>query len=272
MFRAKWRGRTDQATLWVFDEHGSRQRGRDVYMDSAEPSSASRLLRDRRKFRFLHPDIVNAAGENSRAWHQWLRASVQVTIYPRLEAMTNPRVPKQFEMHGDFQYLLNELPSKELLQLLRDNLGQYMASFRLDDRISKTSEPNLSRTKLAQRLASLRVGCLNGSLNQLADTFLPLKELKEVAPDGCFPFVDVENPDHPDWGFMLQLFGVKQTDSLDFYITCMRGWKVQDDPPLPAIFLQLEYIQARSGAAKKQVQCVIQNFGLQSANLAQRSI
>lgn len=272
MFRVKWRGTTDQSTLWVFDEHGSRRRGRDVYMDSTKPSAAKLLLRDRRRFHFLHPDIANAAGEDLGAWHHWLLSSVQVAIHPRLENMANPRSPKQFEMHSDFQYLLTGLPSKELLQLLRDNHVNYMRSFRLDERESKNSEPNLSRTKLVQRLASLSVRCLDGNLHQLSQTFLSLRELKEVAPGGCFPFVDVEHPDHPDWRYVLHPFGVGQTDSFDFYITCMRGWKAQDNPPLATIFRLLEYIQARSGEAKTQVKSVNHDIGFQNANATQRSI
>jgi hypothetical protein len=262
MFRVQWRGKADQSTLWVFDEHGSRRRGQDVYIDSTKPSAASLLLLDRRTFHFLHPDIVNAVGQDSGAWHQWLLSSVQVAIYPRLENMSNSTSPKPFEMHSDFQYLLTGLPSKELLQLLRDNFVDYKRSFRLDEQKSKNSEPILSRTKLAQRLASLSVRCLDGSLHQLSQTFLPLKELKEVAPGGRFPFVDVEDPDHPHWGYVLHHFGVTKTDTFDFYITCMRGWKAQDTPPLATIFRQLEYIQARSGEAKKQVKEAFEKYEL----------
>jgi hypothetical protein len=252
MYRVNWRGEASQISLWVFDEHGVKRRARDVYMDCNLPSSASSLLRDRRRFNFLHTDIANAL-QNVDQWQHWLTSSAQIAVHPRLKHDISPGTSDQFVMHRDFQHLLTAISSKELLQLLKDNNYNYSWSLRPDERKSKNSEPNLSRINLAQQLASLPVLCLDGNHYQLSQTFLFLRELREVAPDGCFPFVDVEDPDHDLWRYVLAPFGVGQTDNFAFYIACMRGWKAKADPPIATIFRLLEYIQARSGEVKAEV-------------------
>ena len=253
MFDRGWRGKRNNSTLWVPTEHNNKRRGSEIYIDSTHPSAAATILSDRQRFPFLHADILNATAEDSKdEWYRWLVDSVGLSTHPKLVHLTSEVGPERFQLHEDFRDIMRDQPTKVILCLLRDNWYQYSKYIENLESVAQDREPNVSRRKIREILASMPVRCTDGRTFPLSQTLLPLEPLLKVA-DGCVPFLDVPQPDDHKWRSTLHCLGVRFEDDMNFYITCLQGLKRVDQPSQARIRNLLEYIQARSGYDQEKV-------------------
>ena len=147
-------------------------------------------------------------------------------IAPHLVSLHSPA--DKFELSDDFQFLINNIPALEVLQLLR----AHWKSWRIwivpkENQVPKagTGKPNKERTaektpydKMKAVFSSMMVQCHNGSFAQLGQTCLPRKDVL-VALDipefpnpsaftkSTFQVLLIPDPDSPSWD-ILENFGV----------------------------------------------------------------
>jgi hypothetical protein len=225
LYSAGWKLQKPTDTLWVVPEDESRRLSPEVYLDSQDKNSASQVFQKyRAKFPFLHEEYSKIF--HTQDHQKWLQENLALDIAPRLVSLHGQT--DKFELSDDFQFLINNIPALEVLQLLR----AHWKSWRIwivptEYQVPKagTSEPSRERAaektpydKMKAIFSSMMVQCHDGSFAQLGQTCLPRKDVL-VALDisefrnpsaftkSTFQVLLVPDPDLPDWD-ILENFGV----------------------------------------------------------------
>jgi hypothetical protein len=131
---------------------------------------------------------------------EWLEQTTDMALAPRLHA------PPSFDIHKDFQWLLNN-KSNRVLEILRQNWAVY--------------EKHTITRAIIKALGETEFLCRSGSRVALRKTFLPIPALLEKVkafgnPESC-NFLSLPSGTSEDWKF-LAIFGVGLGDGLDFYL------------------------------------------------------
>jgi hypothetical protein len=215
--------------FWFSSESGQRLLGSQLYQDSTRPFSASYFfaVKHRGRFQFIHKDYAMKKGDERGGWNRWLEEKMGVATMPRLVQMTNDGC---FKLSEDFEFIIKNFPSSEVLLLLRENWAEYSKYFD-SDRVQEAIEDQTIRQKfnllefpsclrtLKDKLGSMLVTCTTGKKYRLDNTFLPTEELVLASQDGV-PFVDIPNADDSRWE-MLKTLGVSIKVDVSFYLRCL---------------------------------------------------
>jgi hypothetical protein len=250
LYSTGWKNPTYQR-FWFTSESGQRVHGSQLYQDSSKPHSATKFFAaHRKKFRFIHKDYMVAAGENCESWVTWLEEKMEVATIPRLVQFTPDR---GFKMSEDFEFIIKNLPSSDILQLLRDNWAEYSRYFDPDRMLKwNKEEMNLKfdstqftecATDLRKKLESMLVTCTTGKKQRLDATFLPSRELFLLAQEGM-PFVYVPDPDNAHWE-VLKTLGVSVKVDVSFYVRCLERLQLEDSDDGIRVAKLLNTIQLR---------------------------
>lgn len=225
LYSAGWKLQKPTDTLWVVPEDESRRLSPEVYLDSQDKNSASQVFQKYRvKFSFLHEEYSNIF--HTQDHQKWLQENLVLDIAPRLVSLQGQT--DKFELSDDFQFLINNIPALEVLQLLRAHWKSWRIWFVPKEcHVPKagTSKPNRERAaektpydKMKAVFSSMMVQCHDGSFAQLGQTCLPRKDVL-VALDipespnpsaftkSTFQVLLVPDPDSPGWD-ILENFGV----------------------------------------------------------------
>jgi len=242
LFNAGWQSDKTRK-FWCVQECGiGRSSANRLYLGSDKPLSASKLLgAAKKRFHFLDNSYVDAFPDDQERWHKWLVDCLGVAIYPRLVVASSK---ESFRLAPDFEYLILNRPSAEYLVLLRDQWHLYAPSVENDDTMRETTEPNVSRKRIRERISRISVKCRDGLIRQLEKTYLPTDELV-VAAKGCIPLLDVPNPQDKRWELVFRTLGVGLKDDLDFYLQALETLKGRGATK-DGVANFLEQIQARS--------------------------
>jgi hypothetical protein len=152
---------------------------------------------------------------------------MEVATMPRL---VQPTTDRGFKLSEDFEFIIKNFPSSDILLLLRDNWDEYSKFIEpdhaekasKDERITKkfnTKEFIRSASRLKEKLGSMLVNCTTGKKCRLNTTFLPSRELLVASQDGV-PFVDIPDADYPRW-HVLKTLGVSIKVDVSFYLRCL---------------------------------------------------
>ena len=190
-------------SIWLISEVDTYHLGSELYIDSDMPYSATKFFERRRnKFPFLHKDYLNALHDGKMGvFTEWMVQNLSLHRLPRISS--SPRISK-FSLSLDFQFIIDTIPSKEVLLLIRDN-WQHYAQW-IEAGTSRKDDLNWqnSRDSVRRKLCSMEVQCLGGVVAQLDQTFLPFSTLppeKSLA----IPFLDVSDPDDERWKYLRHL-------------------------------------------------------------------
>ena len=225
LYSAGWKLQKPTDTLWVVPEDESRRLSPEVYLDSQDKNSASQVFQKyRAKFPFLHEEYSKIF--HTQDHQKWLQENLVLDIAPRLVSLHGQT--DKFGLSDDFQFLINNIPALEVLQLLRAHWKSWRIWFVPKEcHVPKagTSKPNRKRAaektpydKMKAVFSSMMVQCHDGSFAQLGQTCLPRKDVL-VALDvpefpnpsaftkSTFQVLLVPDPDSPGWD-ILENFGV----------------------------------------------------------------
>ncbi|KAK4500371.1 hypothetical protein PRZ48_008560 [Zasmidium cellare] len=179
---------------------------REVYMDAVTgfkmseyfPSGSSHCS-------FIHPLYLTHGPVSERGkWQRWLQYTAGVSTLPKL--VTTPDGKKGIA--PIFQNLIDNQPSAVWLTLLRSNWDHYFGR----------GEELLQRLNLGKQL----VTCTNGQRKELSRVYLARDSIcKDKLAAKLVDFVDVENPEHPDWDDLCSL-GLKTEPDLDLCVSILR--------------------------------------------------
>lgn len=250
LYSANWTNPTFQR-FWFISESGQRFHGSQLYQDSSKPHSATKFFgAHRKKFPFIDKGYLAAGGKNDGNWTKWLEEKMEVATIPRLIQRT---VEGGFALSDDFEFIIKNFPSSEVLLLLRDNWEAYSKYFDPDQVLTASKEgPMLQYTqanfsasvgRLNLKLKSMLVTCKDGKSHRLDTTFLPSHELLVASQDEV-PFVDVPDAENSSW-HILKLLGVSISVDITFYLRCLEGLAGSDDED--RIRNLFNSIQLRSG-------------------------
>ncbi|KAG0645662.1 hypothetical protein D0Z07_8708 [Hyphodiscus hymeniophilus] len=223
LYSTGWKNPTFQR-FWFTSESGQRLRGPQLYQDSSKKQSATKFFgAHRSKFRFIHKDYMAAAGADRDLWARWLEERMGVATIPRLVTST---IDGGFKLAEDFEFIIKNFPSSEVLLLLRDNGEEY--SKYLDpaqakrwngdflDPTYESAQGSVCAVALKEKLSSMLVSCTTGKKCRLDTTFLPSKELLVASQDGT-PFVDIPDGNDTRWQ-MLEMLGVSIKVDVSFFL------------------------------------------------------
>ncbi|KAH8433984.1 uncharacterized protein LDX57_011620 [Aspergillus melleus] len=194
LFASKWTNR-QQATIHVPTKSGKLAPSFSVYLDLDQQFSASRYFKDTGDhFHFLDPRLLEPISKKHE-FIRWLGDELGVSIIPRLVFFNTDKGTS--DIAEDFRHLIDVVPSKDWLLLLRDNWEDYTLSLRRN----KAEAGRIYKT-----LGSLQVQCTNGRKHMLRETCLPLPQWTEYK-DTQLPILDIPDPNNSSWEF-LQRIGV----------------------------------------------------------------
>lgn len=235
-------GKVDRnARIWFVSEQNDRVPASQLYMDSEEKYSASTFfVGQHSRFPFLHPGYLSAVPDDTEDWLQWLVDQLNVAIYPRIHQFISD---SSFDLSDEFRFITANHPTNFLV-LLKNRWDKYSKYIEKDENQAADTEPNLSRTRIRQKLAAVRVRCQDGQLCRLDQTFLPLEEIVSTA-QGCVLFLDVPDPQDRRWLGALRSIGVGIKNDLNLYLRALQRLKgtAFSQAKVSAF---LEQIQARS--------------------------
>lgn len=228
LYSANWTNPTFQR-FWFTSDSGQRFHGSQLYQDSSKPHSATKFFgAHRKKFPFIDKGYLAAGGKDADHWTRWLEEKMEVATIPRLVQRT---VEGGFALSDDFEFIIKNFPSSEVLLLLRDNWEAYSKYFDPDQVLTASKEgPMLQYTqvnfsasvgRLKQKLGSMLVTCKDGRTLRLDTTFLPSHELLVASQDEV-PFVDIPDAENTSW-HVLKLLGVSISVDISFYLRCLEG-------------------------------------------------
>lgn len=215
LFRSGWmRMTSNPCDLWFASENGPCRRSIIMYFPSDLPSAAYQVLpaADRgTPYGFLHRAYIEGAVESDRQdeWVEWLHNQADIPIYPRLCSL---RPVNGSWMHPDFDQLRKDSPdvsSLRWLTILRDGWEYY--------------DKYLRESGLVEELMDTVVPCRGSSWSApLKWAYMPVKSLVGQAP-GLVPYVQISDPDNPEWEPVMELLRVPSEPSMRFYADCLRG-------------------------------------------------
>lgn len=240
LYSAGWRVERN-ARIWFVSERNERVLASRLYMDSEEEHSASSIfVNHRNRFPFLHPEYLSAIPGNRENWLRWLVEELNVAIYPRIHKYVSET---SFDLSNEFRFISVNRPI-DFLVLLKNRWDKYSSYIEKDENQAAGTEPNVSRTRIRENLAAVRVRCQDRQLYRLDQTFLPLEELVSVA-QGCVPFLDVPDPQDRRWLVALRPLGVGIKNDLNLYLRALQSLQ-GTDVSQTTVSTFLEQIQARS--------------------------
>ena len=207
-----------------------REWGDECYIDDEDELSAKRLFHDQRhRFSFLSEAYFRPARfQNNPDWVRWLENHMGATKLPRL--LPNHRGAKMTlhlgilparrriedrEIHKDFLWVADNIPSRTWLRLICEKWGTYESIQRELFRRKSTC----SMIALENRISAIHVRCRDGSSQPMSSTYLPVDDV-QASTDAAVPLIDVEDPLHNRWE-TLKRFKVGIRNDARFYLLCL---------------------------------------------------
>ncbi|KAI4755442.1 hypothetical protein E4T52_12458 [Aureobasidium sp. EXF-3400] len=195
--------------LWMTDSRGKQARGIELHMDNpSKPAVSDMFSANPTVARFIHPkylEIYQEDVELRTRWLTWLQECLGVHDIPRLSNKTNKDLSREFE------WLVNNLPSIEWLNIIRLNWDDYHLSAP-----PKLGDMKIPSEDVRNRIASLSVDCTDGRRAKLKDTILPtLRSAVMTIQHMGFHFLDVKDEQNSEWT-KFSVFGVITHRDLDF--------------------------------------------------------
>jgi len=228
MYKADWTNGGSE-DFWFASETGSYTKGSEMYMDSKAPFSATKYFANQRPtFSFLHQDYYKIENEQ---WKDWLVNHAHVSDIPRL---VYPVLRAPFTISNDIQFLLAHYPVTELLLLLKYYWNRYSTWIIPDGVHDKYESWRTSRQSLKERIGSLHVQCLEGKMDRLNQTFLPISSLS-FDFNIPFSFLDIPEPNDPAWSYLRHL-GVSTQPGVNVFIKSLKRLK-ETTPSLEGVSL-----------------------------------
>lgn len=209
--------------LWFMAESGRRQKGSTLYIDTDRNdklSATSLFTYKRTSVQFLHTDYISQFPEQSKGWKSWLGKHFGLSTYPRL---VSTATDGSFSLSPDFKSLFEDLPSADILSLLRNNWKSYSLWIQEgpNDK-SPHSIFNLSRKKLTAALANMFVSCVDGKRHRLKQTSLPDIDPELASTELVFT-LDIPDPSSRSWTELLWHLGVSVELNIHFYFQCIQN-------------------------------------------------
>jgi len=159
-----------------------------------------------------------------------------------MEVATMPRLVRRtpdggFQISEDFEFIIKNFPSSEVLLLLRYNWDEYSV-FLDPEQASKKSRDDMTlkydskrvaacASLLKQKLGSMLVTCTTGKKQRLYTTFLPSRELLVASQDGM-PFVEIPDTENNRWK-ILETLGVSIKVDISFYLRSLESLEGSSD-------------------------------------------
>ncbi|KAI5276433.1 hypothetical protein E4T47_00597 [Aureobasidium subglaciale] len=199
-------------TLWLADSRGEQFRGIELHMDSPYKLAVSQIFSANLTVaRFIHSkymDVYQGNVELRAKWLTWLRECLDVHDIPRLSNKTNKGLSTEFE------WLVNNLPSRQWLAGIRQNWDDYHLS-----QAPKLGDLRIPSEEVRNKIASLSVDCTDGKRARLSDTILPtLRSAVTTIQHMGFHFLDIKDEQNTEW-LKLSAFRVITHRDLNF---CLR--------------------------------------------------
>ncbi|KAK1827305.1 hypothetical protein QBC39DRAFT_314938 [Podospora conica] len=230
--------------FWFATTKGTRCLGTDLYIDVISPEkpfSASVVFEKcRSNFNFLHEKYAVTMSPFGADWMSYLMKNSGLEILPRMTALLDPKT-NDYHLSAEIRYLA-EFDAAMVLRLLRHSWDFYKKWFVEDPRIRPDeAQPSPeSRRQMRDEISRMKVRCLDGSMDELRNTFLPrrtvnlgvqvaaqdndpqsddsgpgtiaragpsLQEDRQSPRLASKPALDVSDPEENGWNF-LEIFGV----------------------------------------------------------------
>ncbi|XMA12910.1 hypothetical protein WAI453_005701 [Rhynchosporium graminicola] len=230
--------------FWFTTESGKRLHGSQPYQHSTRPHSATEYFANSKgKLQFLHKDYLAFGGQGINAWCSWLEDKMQVATIPRLVELTTDR---GFKLSEDFEFIMKNYKSSEVLVLLQAHWTEYSKFFDPDQerkwsqdpsmKVYDTSEYLRSVTKLRQKLGAMLVQCEDGQSRRLDKTYLPCRELRVASHK--LPFLEVPDPDDHAWK-SFEILGLSVKVDIHFYLRSLEELSQSKFDNAPELFAKL---------------------------------
>jgi hypothetical protein len=221
LYKTSWSNKR-MTSFWLVTKNDQRTLGHFLYLDSEITYSVTRYFdgpRDR--FFFIHPDYLSLDTPDLEGWIQWFQDNMKISKIPtlaRYSFFTNP-TKYIFEMSYDFSYILTHWSSSDFLSTLRDHWKSYQ--YWLEPSFGVIRDPGLevSWKRLKSKFSAAIVKCKDGSLHNLENCFIPIRQLVDES-HSVVPFLDIPEPEHARWE-VPQHLGVGIKGDLNFYLKCL---------------------------------------------------
>lgn len=228
--------------IWFATTKGTRCLGTDLYIDVVspdEPFSASFVFENcRANFNFLHENYAKMMAPFGTDWTSYLKKSLGLETAPRVTSLVSLGT-NDYQLSNEMRHL-SKFDAGMVLRLLRHSWDVYKKWFveGTTVRAGETLPSPASIRKMRDEISRIKVRCVDGSMDELRNTFIPRKTVNlgvEIAaqdndpqpgdPDDVVgaepslkkerqpsslaskPALDVSDPEDKGWDF-LETFGV----------------------------------------------------------------
>ncbi|KAF2797554.1 hypothetical protein K505DRAFT_298205 [Melanomma pulvis-pyrius CBS 109.77] len=224
LFKSKWKytgNPTDTVQFWVTTRGGEMRRSWEVYVDTDQPHSAYRYLGgNKSRFPFLPKSYYRGiSAEELPEWIHWLHKHLGMWVIPRLVRI--PSNNTDLELSEEFVHIIENAPSRQFLNLLKENWSTYSPHFANIEHTASQTVKHV-HTILQTQVASIPVTCRDEKQHALETTstgyFLP----DDFSSEYFFlqPILNIPEPQDHRWKF-LKTFGVTVDDDLNTYLTIL---------------------------------------------------
>ena len=197
--------------LWLAPQRSPfLQHGADLYMDSSE--SGFRISEyfgaDTNVIRYIHERYLSRADSEGRIriaeWHKWLKERLHINTVLRLASAGS--------ISPEFQYIIDNKPGNEWMQLLKAQWGRYSREL---------SAPG----GLQDVLSKAKARCTDGQVRQLKEMYLATGAITAVSiSTGRVPMLAVDDPLDEGW-LKFSALGLNINPNLRFYLSILRNMK-----------------------------------------------
>lgn len=118
LFESDYRDKDKASRLWVYAEDRSVTIACDAYIDLDIDYPVKFYFPSPSAVAFLHGTYIGAVGDKVPEFCRWVQSCMGISSIPRL---ASPNPYGGFEMTSEFKYILKEMPSVDMLYLLKDN-------------------------------------------------------------------------------------------------------------------------------------------------------
>lgn len=213
--------------IYMAGDMGDCRRGKNMYFQSDLSGSARKVLvpGPQKTYGFLHSSYQNAVErERYGEWFEFLSSQLSVATFPRIWSVDEQDEytldTRKKKIHKDFAGLLKSQATIEWLVILRDGWEE---STKNPQRPNTQGTYNHSISTFGEHFRSFPVP-RKGRLApiKLGEGFQPTPRL--VKKYGTLaPLIELPDPNHRNWGPLLDALGIPDKETAGFYAECLRS-------------------------------------------------
>jgi hypothetical protein len=150
--------------------------------------------------------------------------------------------PMLFSLSEEFEFMLRECDSSDVLQLIRDNWHHYSQWIEGAHMKWQSEEFVTASTTLRSKISASNVRTLRGPL-PLHDTVLANLDA-HLDSSKSIPVIELPDPESPEWN-LLSYFDVVMKGDVSYYLRCLIAISNDDKPDTDLVTYIYEQLQSK---------------------------